>query len=496
MTVPSWILGCIISLCGSLCANIGVNIQKYSFNKELQYTQRRNYCLQPFWLCGLVLVIAGGISDFVALAITAQTIIAPISSMNLVINLFFSSIFLKERIYSNDVIGTVLLVFGSVVSVLYGNHNDQQHTLDELISYIHNICFIIFLCILLLCIVPVCSIIILKYQPIHTQLEQLYSKQQQLLNSSDTDSIDTDTHINGRNTDLCDSVHIDVTDKNITLLDKYEQLITRLELQYHNKQILLPIAYCTLSGISASFAMLLGKCISELINTTIQGNNQFIYFSTYCYLCGTVLAVVGQLDLFARALTVYDCCTVVPMFKGVFLICSTIAGLCYFQEFLQFNTLQAIMFTTGILINITGIIVLSNRQHTYTISRSNSTSISRQTSTFVESEAITEPLLSDRSQSSGIHTRHSSDDTTVPTRSVSAVTLNNRAISAQPSRHIHTRNVSTADKLTMLFAPALERTLSLERSSTQPYNGPKHHKTLSTTQQMTPEANKIILTNR
>lgn len=546
MMIPSWILGCIISLCGSLCANVGVNIQKYSFNNELTNNnniiynnnnnnnagnnhhisnsdnqQRRAYYLQPYWLIGLFLVISGGISDFIALAITAQTIIAAISSINLVINLLFAGIYLHEQIYINDICGTILLVFGSILAVVYGNHDDQSHTLDELVSYLHNIYFIIFVLFLLLIVLPVCSIVIVKYQPIHTQLESLYIKQQLLIESINNHAEDHSHagnvhHTNDSNT-IGGSMDINVVDKSSTaLLNTYEELIDRLELQYHNRSILLPISYCTLSGICASFAMLFSKCSSELINTTIHDSNQFIYISTYLYLLATILSVIGQLDLFARALLVYDCCTVVPVFKGVFLICSTIAGLCYFQEFNQFNTVQSIMFTTGILINITGIVVLSNRQHIHNIS--NNISNTRRSVTPAENTMhndITEPLLSDRSLAStsphDIQLLSSSDDElNIPKRSQSAITLSTRSLSHTSARYpyLHNRQVSNADKLTMIINPSLERTVSIENIysphtvvNTNNNGTPEnklhhHHKQVSTTQIVSPDSRAVKLTNR
>lgn len=79
-----WYVGCLISALGGIASNLGVNIQKFGFlkNAQLEKHLQRPYSRQPLWLAGLALVISGSLADFAALALAAQSIIAPVRERN------------------------------------------------------------------------------------------------------------------------------------------------------------------------------------------------------------------------------------------------------------------------------------------------------------------------------------------------------------------------------------------------------------------------------
>jgi len=81
-----WVAGAFTSIVGSVCSNLGVNVQKYSFNKEEKkpLNKRRKYIKMPGYWIGIALVIIGALGDFVALGMAAQSIVAPIGAITLV----------------------------------------------------------------------------------------------------------------------------------------------------------------------------------------------------------------------------------------------------------------------------------------------------------------------------------------------------------------------------------------------------------------------------
>jgi len=94
-----WWLGVILSIVGSICSNMGVNLQKYSFMREAKrrVTHKRGYVRQPLWVFGLLLVVGGSILDFVALGFLPQSLAAPVGGSTMVANVAFASLFLKEK---------------------------------------------------------------------------------------------------------------------------------------------------------------------------------------------------------------------------------------------------------------------------------------------------------------------------------------------------------------------------------------------------------------
>ncbi|KAJ0408458.1 hypothetical protein ATCC90586_008396 [Pythium insidiosum] len=87
-TAKLWYLGVILSILGSVCTNLGVNLQKYSFMREAKRSVglKRAYARQPFWVFGLLLVIGGSGLDFVALGFLPQSLATPVGGSTMVAN--------------------------------------------------------------------------------------------------------------------------------------------------------------------------------------------------------------------------------------------------------------------------------------------------------------------------------------------------------------------------------------------------------------------------
>ena len=90
-----WYVGVTISIVSSIVSNLGVNLQKFSMQKEellasssreqllasgacdseaaaMSKIKVRPYVLQPMWVIGLAMVIAGSLGDFLALGFARQ----------------------------------------------------------------------------------------------------------------------------------------------------------------------------------------------------------------------------------------------------------------------------------------------------------------------------------------------------------------------------------------------------------------------------------------
>jgi uncharacterized membrane protein len=70
----------------------------------------------------------GSLFDFAALAFAAQSIVAPLGSLTLVSNILFAPLLLDERVARRDVIATLGIVAGSIVSVVFATHDETIMT--------------------------------------------------------------------------------------------------------------------------------------------------------------------------------------------------------------------------------------------------------------------------------------------------------------------------------------------------------------------------------
>ena len=328
-----WYIGAGLSILGSIGSNLGINIQKYSFlqNAQLPIDQQRAYTKQPGWAIGLALVILGSVGDFAALALAAQSIITPIGSVTLVANMVFAHFWLKETLSRRDMIGTVLIIAGSVLTVSFGDHSDPKYNLSDFRRFFGLTSSLLYTFIIL-AVSSAMYAVILYLRPIKSRIITLTKGYEHI----QPDSL-RDESMRG-NAEL-----------------------TALHARYVRWEKVHPFCYCALSGLLGAQSVLFGKMVSELISTSIQGDNQLLSVFPYIFLVCMLAFVFSQLHFLALALTYFDALYCVPIFQCFFILTSTIGGAAFFEEFASFTVLQMIVFPVGIATTLLGVFLLAQR---------------------------------------------------------------------------------------------------------------------------------------
>ena len=329
-----WLLGAIVAAIGSIASNLGVNCQKYSFmqNAKLPKQQQKKHIRQKGWLLGMLLVVAGSIGDFAALSLAAQSIVAPIGSVTLVANVFFAHYWLKESLSYIEIVGTSLIVGGSITAVAFGDHSETAYDIHAILRFFYGTTFIVY---------AISSVVLgvalyrfqLPITPIKQKIVDATKRYEQAYEANDRDAME------------------------------YEDFyIASLQKTYSKWEKVHPFSLCALSGILGGQSVMFGKMVSEMLNVTFAGDNQL--FSPFFYLfVGCMLAcVVGQLQYLAISLSFFDALYVVPVFQCFFISFSTLGGACFFAEFNNFNALQAVFFPLGLFGTLSGVVVLTRRK--------------------------------------------------------------------------------------------------------------------------------------
>ena len=356
-----WALGALLAIFGSVATNFGVNVQKHSqnLNSKLPKLQQQFYYKQKLYLIGLVLVILGSLGDFAALSMAAQSIVAPLGSVTLVTNIFFAKYFLHESLGRKDLFGTIGIIIGSVVAVAFGDHADVTYTVNQLLSFYSRGQFIAFAVITALA-ATIGYIFVRTVNPLKTRLNDSFKRYDYLIDVQDK-------QISNTITDELSHEPI-ITDDDI---DYQQSIIECLELDYKRYEKLHPFVLCALSGVLGGWSVMFGKMVAECLSTTFAGHSQLgnppLYLFALCMLC----TIMGQLNFLAVALGFFDALYCVPIFQCFWIMTSTFGGACYFNEFARFSTVQWIFFPIGIIITITGVVVLSTRDMTQRTSDNN-----------------------------------------------------------------------------------------------------------------------------
>jgi xanthine/uracil permease len=123
--------------------------------EELPAFQRRVYYTRPVWIIGMVLIVLGAIGDFEALgyvingsvlrgdkdlisfdliwnSFAPQALVASVGGgCTVLANVFFAHLWLGQNLTITDVVGTILIIIGVVLSTVV-NEPDDKMSLAEL----------------------------------------------------------------------------------------------------------------------------------------------------------------------------------------------------------------------------------------------------------------------------------------------------------------------------------------------------------------------------
>ena len=122
---------------------------------------------------------------------------------------------------------------------------------------------------------------------------------------------------------------------------------------------LLPFSYAAISAIIGTQSVLLAKSSSELVRTTLGGNNQFTSPFTYFILMAWITSMVFWLYRMNAALRKFDGVFIIPVLQVVWTLFSIIGGGVYFREFSKFDRKDTALFTLGVLVVIFGVYLLA-----------------------------------------------------------------------------------------------------------------------------------------
>ena len=329
-----WLLGAVVAAIGSIASNLGVNCQKYSFmqNAKLPKLQQKKHIRQKGWLFGMLLVVLGSVGDFAALSLAAQSIVAPIGSVTLVANVFFAHYWLKESLSYIEIVGTSLIVGGSITAVAFGDHTETAYDIHAILRFFYGTTFIVYAISSL-----VLGVTLYRFQlpitPIKQKIVDATKRYELAYEANDRDAME------------------------------YEDFyIASLQKTYRKWEKVHPFSLCALSGILGGQSVMFGKMVSEMLNVTFAGDNQLFSPFFYIFVACMLACVVGQLQYLAISLSFFDALYVVPVFQCFFISFSTLGGACFFAEFNNFNALQAVFFPLGLFGTLGGVIVLTRRK--------------------------------------------------------------------------------------------------------------------------------------
>ena len=86
-----FVAGCACSLVGTVCLNLGINVQKWGLTHEGRRPAhlRRPMVKNPRWILGFLIFCVSNAGDFLGLSLAPQTVIMAVGTASIVSNMIF-----------------------------------------------------------------------------------------------------------------------------------------------------------------------------------------------------------------------------------------------------------------------------------------------------------------------------------------------------------------------------------------------------------------------
>lgn len=156
-----WIVGVLINLAGSLGINFSTNLIKLAHNRNQKIAvshgpsppilrsplQWYKYGSNALWLWAMTLFSVSNWANFASFAFAAQSLLTALGSVQFLSNVIFSWVVNHEPPTRWVICGTVVIVTGAVLLVIFGDHESPVYTADQLRQLYSGTGYIIYLSI-------------------------------------------------------------------------------------------------------------------------------------------------------------------------------------------------------------------------------------------------------------------------------------------------------------------------------------------------------------
>ncbi|GAB5591746.1 hypothetical protein Unana1_06646 [Umbelopsis nana] len=306
-----------VSLTASVIQAFAITLQRRShiFNDAEPPELQRSAFRRPMWVTGfLTYTIANIIGSIFTIGYLPIVVLAPVGAMNLVFNAIFAKVMLGDAFTKRTAYGTLLIVTGAVLIGGFGVVQEPNHTLDDLIQLYKRPSFIAYFAV-------VEFFIVTGLAATH-MVERRYKSMQMSLSD-------------------------------------------RTVMSHPNVKSLLGISYGVFGANISSQAMLFAKSGLELLILSIfHGENQFIYPLTWVLVAALIVTALLQLYYLNKGISLCDTVILVPLNFCSFNVSCLFNGLVYYDQWERLFWWQIVCVLFGIVILVSGVLVLSWRSMT------------------------------------------------------------------------------------------------------------------------------------
>jgi len=257
------------------------------------------------WWAGMATYGVGSLMHVASLGFGPSALLNPMEGLTLVANTLSAPPLLGEELTNYDIVGTAVIVGGTMLVVFFGPHSQEEHTADQLLAKFGNTPFVMW---------SVC---------IWSTTGVAYGISKYIEHINQRDGIQMDGSLNPRGSTF------------------------------------LALMYTSTKGVMGGYTMLFGKMFAEVCAESGEGENQFVKWETYLFFVLFVAFNFGMEYWRQKALNLFSTMYCVPLFQVSLVIFSVFTGAIFFDEFSGLSTLNLTMFFVGVIVICIGVVILS-----------------------------------------------------------------------------------------------------------------------------------------
>jgi len=133
--IGSFGVGVGIQVVGCISVALGICIEKYAIVR-MESSKSSSVVSDPIYLLGFALFLVGNVLSALALSYAAASVLAPLSCLNIVANVFFSAWLLSETVTMNDISSTLIIISGAATVVIFSNSNESIESTGTILNLI------------------------------------------------------------------------------------------------------------------------------------------------------------------------------------------------------------------------------------------------------------------------------------------------------------------------------------------------------------------------
>ncbi|KAL1511001.1 hypothetical protein AB1Y20_005826 [Prymnesium parvum] len=123
------VIGVIMGLGASVAINIGQNLQALGLQGV---GKAANPCTSRTWVVGMTVFIVGSFVNFAAFSFASSSVLVPLEAVQLIVNVIFNKLVNNAPVSIRMIIGVVLAVLGTCLTVIFGPNDERCFTVAEM----------------------------------------------------------------------------------------------------------------------------------------------------------------------------------------------------------------------------------------------------------------------------------------------------------------------------------------------------------------------------